>query len=123
MTTNSSDICLHDLFTPQAAKTPEATAPDSAHRPGALSPADGRVLDISVYNEVLPVSVGEACVFTRRLARNQHIIADVSSGAALWAASKIAQRPDWASRLVVVVLADTGERYLSTPLFQDPEAG
>ncbi|MBB6347277.1 cysteine synthase A/serine O-acetyltransferase [Nonomuraea muscovyensis] len=75
------------------------------------------VLDTGIYDEVVRVDVEQAREAARRLARTEGILAGVSAGAALHAASTLAARPDNAGRLVVVVLPDTGERYLSTPLF------
>jgi cysteine synthase len=75
------------------------------------------VLDPTVYDEVLRVDVGQARAAARRLAHSEGILAGVSSGAALYAAARVARRPEFEGRTVVVVLPDTGERYLSTPLF------
>ncbi|WP_155349125.1 cysteine synthase A [Acrocarpospora pleiomorpha] len=75
------------------------------------------VLDTGVYDEVMRVTVDQARDAARRLARTEGILAGVSAGAALHAASTAAARPENDGRLVVVVLPDTGERYLSTPLF------
>jgi cysteine synthase len=75
------------------------------------------VLDTAMYDEVLPVTVDEARAAARRLARVEGILAGVSSGAALHAATVVSTRPRHRDAVVVVVLPDTGERYLSTPLF------
>ncbi|MGA5299557.1 cysteine synthase A [Nucisporomicrobium flavum] len=75
------------------------------------------VLDPTVYDEVVRVSVDQARSAARRLAHSEGILAGVSSGAALYAAARVARRPEFEGRTVVVVLPDTGERYLSTPLF------
>ncbi|MFF0572478.1 cysteine synthase A [Streptosporangium saharense] len=75
------------------------------------------VLDTGVYDEVVRVDVEQARETARRLARTEGILAGVSGGAALHAAQTVAARAENAGRLVVVVLPDTGERYLSTPLF------
>ncbi|GAB3141557.1 cysteine synthase A [Micromonospora sonneratiae] len=75
------------------------------------------VLDRSVYDEVLCVDVEQARNAARRLARVEGLLVGVSGGAALHAAHVVAQRPEYAGATVVVVLPDTGERYLSTPLF------
>ncbi|GAA3347013.1 cysteine synthase A [Amorphoplanes nipponensis] len=75
------------------------------------------VLDPSVYDEVLTVDVTQARAAARRLARTEGLLAGVSGGAALHAAVTVAQRPAHAGATVVVLLPDTGERYLSTPLF------
>ncbi|GAA2653933.1 cysteine synthase A [Paractinoplanes durhamensis] len=75
------------------------------------------VLDPTVYDEIVRVDVEQARAAARRLARTEGILAGVSSGAALHAAAELAKRPEHAGKTVVVVLPDTGERYLSTPLF------
>ncbi|UQU67822.1 cysteine synthase A [Couchioplanes caeruleus] len=76
------------------------------------------VLDPTVYDEVVRVGVDQARSAARRLAHSEGILAGVSSGAALYAAARVARRPEFEGRTVVVVLPDTGERYLSTPLFE-----
>jgi cysteine synthase A len=75
------------------------------------------VLDTDAYDEVRPVTVEQARAAARRLARTEGILAGVSSGAVLHAATVVAGRPGNRGAVVVVVLPDTGERYLSTPLF------
>lgn len=75
------------------------------------------VLDTEIYDEIQRVSVDDARNAARRLGRTEGILAGVSSGAALHAAETIARRPEHHDATVVVVLPDTGERYLSTPLY------
>lgn len=75
------------------------------------------VLDTAVYDEVIAVSSDEAMAAARALGRSEGILAGISGGAALHAASLVAARPELAGSNVVVILPDTGERYLSTPLF------
>lgn len=77
-----------------------------------------KVLDRSLLDEVIPVRHEDAFATARRLARLEGILAGISSGAALWAALQVAARTESAGKLIVVILPDTGERYLSTPLFQ-----
>ena len=77
------------------------------------------VLDVSVMDEVVTVTEEEAYAAGRLLARKEGILAGISSGAALHAAMKIASREENRGKTVVVLLPDTGDRYLSTPLFQD----
>jgi cysteine synthase A len=76
-----------------------------------------------LIDEIVTVSNEDAGLTARRLAREEGILAGISSGAAVWAALKVAGRPENKGRLVVVVLPDTGERYLSTWLFQEASAG
>ena len=75
-------------------------------------------LDRSIYDEVIDVWEADAYAAARDLAKTEGILAGISSGAALWAATEIAKRPDCAGKRIAVILPDTGERYLSTPLFQ-----
>ncbi len=76
------------------------------------------VLDTGVYDEIIRVDARAAADATRRLARTEGILAGISSGAALEAAARVAGRPELEGKVVVVVLPDTGERYLSTDLFE-----
>jgi cysteine synthase A len=76
------------------------------------------VLNTSVIDEIIKVTNEDAGEITRRLAREEGILAGISSGAAVWAAIEVAKRSENKGKLIVVVLPDTGERYLSTWLFQ-----
>ena len=78
-----------------------------------------QVLNRDVIDEVIRVKDEDAGLTAKRLARLEGILGGISSGAALWAALEVAKRPENTSKLIVVVLPDTGERYLSTWLFQD----
>ncbi len=78
------------------------------------------ILDPAAYDEVMRITGTEAAETARRLAKTEGILAGISSGAALCAASRIAEREAMADKTIVVVLPDTGERYLSTGLFDDP---
>ncbi len=75
------------------------------------------IYDASVVDEVFPVADGEAMQAARELALTEGFLAGISSGAALYAARMIASRPEWADKHIVVLLPDTGERYLSTALY------
>ena len=77
------------------------------------------VLRKELIDEIIQVTNEDAGVTARRLAKEEGILAGISSGAAVWAAVEVAKRPENAGKLIVVVLPDTGERYLSTWLFQD----
>jgi cysteine synthase A len=77
------------------------------------------VLNRSILDEIIPVTEDDAFAAARRLAREEGILAGISSGAATHAALTIARRPELAGKLVVVALPDTGERYVTTPLFDE----
>lgn len=81
-----------------------------------------RVLNRSILDEIVRVTNEDAILSARRLARSEGILAGISAGAALWAALKIASRPESAGKTIVVMLPDSGERYLSTQL-SDLEEG
>lgn len=76
-------------------------------------------LDTSVYDEVIAVTNEDAFSTGKELARTDGVLTGISSGAALWAATQVARRPENEGKTIVVLLPDTGDRYLSTPLFTD----
>ena len=80
-----------------------------------------QVLKVELLDEVIAVTDEEAIAFGRRLAREEGLLSGISSGAALCAAVRVAQRPENQGRLIVMIQPSFGERYLSTPLFQDLE--
>jgi cysteine synthase len=77
------------------------------------------VLDTSLYDEVLTVSGEDAFATARELARLEGVLVGISAGANAWAAGQVARRPEMRGKVIVTVLCDTGERYLSTPLFAE----
>lgn len=77
------------------------------------------VLDKTVYDEVIRVTNEDAFAYGRLVGRKEGVLVGISSGAALWAAIEIAKRPESKGKQIVVLLPDTGDRYLSTPLFAD----
>ncbi|MBN2471971.1 MAG: cysteine synthase A [Anaerolineae bacterium] len=80
------------------------------------------VLDTSVFDEVIRVADDDAFATARRMAREEGLLVGISSGAATWAALQVAHRPEYAGKLIVVVIPSFGERYLSTALYADLEA-
>jgi cysteine synthase A len=76
-----------------------------------------KVLNTEIYNEAIAVEDGNAFATAKMLAKTEGLLTGISSGAALWAATQIALRPSAAGKTIVVILPDTGERYLSTSLF------
>jgi cysteine synthase A len=76
------------------------------------------VLQLDLVDEIVKVSNDDAGIMARRLAKEEGILAGISSGAAVWAALEVAKRSEHKGKLIVVILPDTGERYLSTWLFQ-----
>ena len=77
------------------------------------------VLDTHVYDEIIPVDNDDAFAVGKEVGRREGVLMGISSGAALWAAIELAKRPENAGKNIVVLLPDTGDRYLSTPLFAD----
>ena len=75
------------------------------------------VLDTGVYDQILQVTEENAYAAARLLARTEGVLVGISAGAALWAATELSRQPAWAGKSLVVLLPDTGDRYLSTPLF------
>ena len=75
------------------------------------------ILDLSVVDEIIPVTEEDAFAQTRALAREEGILGGITSGAALWAARQLTQRPEYAGKTIVALLPDSGERYLSTGIF------
>jgi len=78
-----------------------------------------KVLNTAIYDEVIPVKNEDAFQAGRELSRTEGLLVGISAGAAVWAAAELARRPENANKTIVVLLPDTGERYLSTPLFSE----
>ncbi|HCA69457.1 MAG TPA: cysteine synthase A [Lachnospiraceae bacterium] len=76
-----------------------------------------KTLNTKIYNEVIAVSNEDAFETCREIVKKEGVLVGISSGAALWAATKLAKRPENAGKTIVVLFPDTGERYLSTPMF------
>ena len=77
------------------------------------------VLDTGVYDEIIAVANEDAFATGKRIGRQEGVLVGISSGAAAWAAIELAKRPENAGKTIVALLPDTGDRYLSTPLFAD----
>ena len=77
------------------------------------------VLDTAVYDEIIPVENEAAFAAGKRVGRSEGVLVGISSGAAVWAAIELAKRPENKGKTIVALLPDTGDRYLSTPLFAD----
>ena len=78
-----------------------------------------QVLDTGIYDEIIPVTNEDAFALGREIGHAEGVLVGISSGAAVWAALQIARRPESAGKTIVVLLPDTGDRYLSTPLFAE----
>ena len=76
-------------------------------------------LDTEIYDEIIPVENEDAFATGRALARREGVLVGISSGAAVWAAAQLARRPENKGKIIVALLPDTGERYLSTPMFSE----
>ena len=77
------------------------------------------VLDTKVYDEIIPVENDDAFTAGREISRREGVLVGISSGAAIWAAIELAKRPENEGKTIVALLPDTGDRYLSTPLFAE----
>jgi cysteine synthase A len=75
------------------------------------------ILNTDIYDEIIPVENGDAYETGKEIAQTEGILVGISSSAAVWAAKEVAKRPEFSGKRIVVILPDTGDRYLSTPLF------
>ena len=75
-------------------------------------------LNTKIYDEIIPVENEDAFEIGRNIARTEGVLVGISSGAAVWAAIQLAKRPENKGKTIVALLPDTGERYLSTPMFE-----
>jgi len=78
-----------------------------------------KVLDTKIYDKIIPVSNEDSFAFGKELGKTEGVLAGISSGAVLWAAVELAKKDEYAGKNIVIILCDTGDRYLSTPLFSD----
>jgi cysteine synthase len=109
------------VFAVQPAASPLLTGGQAAGHPIAgIGPNFiPSILDTSVYDEVISVANGDAFTWSRRVGAEEGILAGISSGAAVKAAVEVAHRPEFAGKIVVVIIPSFGERYLSTTLYRD----
>ena len=77
------------------------------------------MLDTKVYDEIIPVADDDAFATGRKIGHKEGVLVGISSGAAVFAAIELAKRPENEGKTIVVLLPDTGDRYLSTPLFAE----
>jgi len=78
-----------------------------------------KTLDTGVYDEIIPVKDNDAFAVGREIARLEGLLVGISAGAALWAATRIADRPENNGKVIVTIFPDTGDRYLSGPMFSE----
>ena len=77
------------------------------------------MLNTAVYDEIIRVSNEDAFATGKEIGKSEGVLVGISSGAAVWAAAELAKRPENEGKTIVVLLPDTGDRYLSTPLFAE----
>ena len=109
------------IFAVQPAASPVLTGGTPAGHPlqGLGANFVPAVLDTTIYDEVLSAPSEESFTYAKRAGQEEGILAGISSGAALWGVAQIADRPEFAGKIIVVVLASFGERYLSTALYKE----
>lgn len=109
------------IFAVEPAASPLLTGGSPAGHPiqGIGANFIPNILDTKIYDEVFDASADDAIAYARRAAAEEGILVGISSGAAIWAASQVAKRPEFAGKNIVVVIPSFGERYLSTILYKD----
>jgi cysteine synthase A len=107
---------------PDASPVLSGGAPGSHKIQGTGTGFVPKVLDTSVYDEVIRVTDADAIATARRAAREEGMLVGISSGANIWAAMQVAARPESKGKIIVTIACDTGERYLSNPVFADQDA-
>lgn len=109
------------IFAVQPAASPILTGGSAGGHPlqGIGANFIPNVLDTTIYDEVLSAPNEESLTYAKRAGQEEGVLAGISSGAALWGVSQIVDRPEFAGKIIVVVMASFGERYLSTPLYKE----
>lgn len=109
------------IFAVEPAASPLLTGGSAAGHPiqGIGANFIPNILDTKIYDEVFDVTADDAVAYARRTAAEEGILVGISSGAAIWAASQVAVRPEFAGKSIVVIVPSFGERYLSTILYKD----
>lgn len=109
------------IFAVEPAASPLLTGGSPAGHPiqGIGANFIPNILDTKVYDEVFDATADDAVAYARRAAAEEGILVGISSGAAIWAASQVAKRPEFAGKNIVVIIPSFGERYLSTILYKD----
>ncbi len=109
------------IFAVEPAASPLLTGGSPAGHPiqGIGANFIPNILDTKIYDEVFDVTADDAVAYARRTAAEEGILVGISSGAAIWAASQVAKRPEFAGKSIVVIVPSFGERYLSTILYKD----
>ena len=109
------------MFAVEPAASPLLTGGSAAGHPiqGIGANFIPNILDTKIYDEVFDVTADDAVAYARRTAAEEGILVGISSGAAIWAASQVAKRPEFAGKSIVVIVPSFGERYLSTILYKD----
>jgi cysteine synthase A len=109
------------VFAVEPASSPLLTGGEAGKHPfqGIGANFIPEILDQTIYDEVIDVPSRESLAYARRAGEEEGILAGMSSGAALWAAAKVAARPEFEGKKIVVIIPSFGERYLSTVLYED----